>query len=156
MAEGGTDVGSLLWRSLPILIVNGATLLIVVVMMIRSNAKIQERLFNGFTSTITTLKDEIVGLRRDIRDTSTANAVAIGSLTDRVSRIEGVLLARQPEIASYPEIEEPTPVGPVPTAHHPTPIPTTPMPQLEGRRSGTPPAGVSRIGTYGPHKPPKG
>lgn len=146
-----------LWNALPILIVNGATLLIVVVMMIRRGAKLEDRLVTSLTFAITQLKDEIIGLRRDVRETNTAAAVAIGVLTERVSRIEGMLLVTARDHFAGLE-DEVTPVS------SPIPRPTPPKRQptsdgsdnvyvdpsigeqtAQGQRR-TPASGVPRVG----------
>ena len=154
-------------RMITILVVNGATLLIVVVLMIRVLAKVLERLFSGFTLTITQVKDELAGLRTDVRDIGTRTAVAVGHLTERVSRIEGKIEGiagmagmsdRADEVTGVtsrvpPEDhafrEDPTPVlTPIP---RPPTIPRTPTPRVP-----TPPAGVPRhpgAGSYGPSRP---
>ncbi len=156
--DGVTDATGMFYKSLPLIIVNGATLLIVVVMMIRRGAKSEERLINSLTFAITGLKDEVIGLRRDIRETGTANAVAIGLLTQRVSRIEGMMRISS-EMGGMPHEdtgvhrmqeadddfrEQPTPVHPL----HPLGI---------GKR--TPPHGIGKTppgGVYGLAKPPRG
>jgi hypothetical protein len=103
--EGGLDK---LVNALPILVVNGATLLVVVVILIRVLAKVFERVGNGFTQSVTSLKDEVRELRNDIRVTGHENAVAMGHLTERVSRIEGkiegIALSRAPEMSDTHEV----------------------------------------------------
>ncbi len=86
---GSSDGLDKLWNALPILVVNGATLLIVVVILIRVIARVLERGANGIHQGVTSLKDEVTELRSDIRASSREQAVAIGGLTERVSRIEG-------------------------------------------------------------------
>lgn len=163
-------------RLVAILVVNGATLLIVVILMIRTNARVLERLFNGFTSSMTDLKDEFAGLRADIRQTGQANAVAIGALTERVSRIEGKIegiASTRParERAEISDFEgELTPVESRPIRRAPTPPPVRDEdnvyvdPSLGASapdQTPTPPSGTTkRPTTYGigplPAKPPRG
>ena len=149
-----------LWNALPILIVNGATLLVVVVILIRVLAKVIERGAQGFAQSVAGLKDEVGGMRQDIRETGREQAIATGALTERVSRIEGKIEGiaisahtNQTQAAMLADTDDQvTPVQ--------VPIPTPPFPRAQtnveqvGRN--TPAAGVPRFpGTYGPRTPKK-
>lgn len=157
-ADGGEMSNA---RLITILVVNGATLLIVVLLMIKTNAKTQDRLFDGFSGSVRALTDEIHGLRADIRASASSNAVAIGQLTDRVSRIEGIALRSEfgnNEITGVQRM--PTPPPGLPDGFHEEPTPVlTPMPRapLSGRTGQTPPVGVPKLsptaGLHGPSRP---
>lgn len=147
-------------KNIPILVVNGATLLIVVIILIRVFAKLLERLVNGITQTITTLKDEIVALRSDIRDAANQTAIAVGALTERVSRIEGkiegIALSRAPEMSDQHETTGVHHNYP-PSEFDPDEQTPVEIPHVKPRRTTTPATGNPRLptspGAYATHKP---
>jgi hypothetical protein len=146
-------------KNLPVLIVNGATLLIVVVILIRVLARVIDRVSGEFAMSLRTgmdaLKNEVVLLRQDIRTAGHENAVAVGMLTERVSRIEGkiegIVMARAPELTDSDD--ELTPVGvPVPTDNvyiDPDLVPTPPA----KRAKTAPPTRTTPAGAYHVVKP---
>ena len=149
-----------LYKSLPVLIVNGATLLIVVVLLIRVMARVLERGAHELATSVADLRQEVVLLRQDIRDVGEKTAAGMSHLTERVSRIEGkiegIALSRAPEMADNDD-DERTPVGvPIPTKDNvyvdPELVPTPP-----GKRGKTGPvARVTPAGAYSVVKPKGG
>lgn len=104
-------------NNLPVIIVNGATLLIVVLVLIRVFARVIDRAFGYLASGMTGVKDEIGALRKDVRDVGSQTAVAVNLLTQRVSRIEGKIegIAGARGVDLSDQDDERTPIGPIPT-----------------------------------------
>jgi hypothetical protein len=168
MVEANSDgVLDGLVKNLPVLIVNGATLLIVVVILLRVIAKVIDRMGGDFTRAADRITAEIVSLRKDLRDVGQQTAVAVGALTERVSRIEGKIEGIA--LANNMSDEDRTPIGGIPRAPsqhddnvYIDPDDVTPVqnPARKPRdRVYTPATGISKAGTipttYGPGKPPR-
>lgn len=151
-------------NNLPILIVNGSTLLVVVMFLIKVIARVFERTSMDFAASLNGIKDEIVRLRTDLRDVGTQTAVAVGQLTERVSRIEGkiegIAMARAPEFSDLND-DEKTPVGGIPRPpSHGDNIFIDPELTRPGQvKRATPASGIPRLpstaGTYSMGKPVK-
>ena len=162
---GEVDSGGMLdglLKNLPVLLVNGATLLIVVIILLRVLARVIDRTGGDVTRAAHHITEEIGELRKDIRELGDKTAGALGHLTERVSRIEGKIegIALRADMTD----DDRTPVGgiPRPPSHseqdnvYVNMDDVTPVSNPSRR---TPATGIAKIPavstTYGMSKPPR-